>query len=157
MSCFNNVSMVQCNAHMLINNVLHDRLFKTKFSAANADWLSTLEDNLLCNEETGSLFYFGTQLNKAVANVENRAVGTDIWALFLMIGACPNGCPNGSRVGSEMWYSREMSPMFKSTNLSLRRNLRQTKSRHPGPIAWPGNWGKLTGRNSCADISQQEP
>ena len=29
-SCLNNVSMVQCNAHLLINNVLHDRLFGTE-------------------------------------------------------------------------------------------------------------------------------
>ncbi len=89
MSCFNNVSMLQCNAHLLINNVLHDRLFETKFSAANADWLSSVEDNLLCDEETGSLFYFATQPNKAAANVEKRAVGTDIWALFLMSGIVP--------------------------------------------------------------------
>ena len=88
-SCFNNVSMVQCNAHLLINNVLHDRLFETKFSAANADWLSTLEENLLCDEETGSMFYFGTQPNKAAANVAKRAIGTDIWTLFLMSGVVP--------------------------------------------------------------------
>jgi hypothetical protein len=81
--------MVQCNAHMLINNVLHDRLFETKFSAANANWLSTLEDNLLSDEETGSMFYFGTQPNKAAANVEKRAIGTDIWTLFLMSGVVP--------------------------------------------------------------------
>ena len=85
-SCFNSVSMLQCNAHMLINNVLHDRLFETKFSPANTDWLSFVEDNLLCDEETGAMFYYGTQPNKAAANVEHRAVGTDIWALFLMSG-----------------------------------------------------------------------
>ena len=85
-SCYNNVSMVQCNAHLLINNVLHDRLFETKFSAANADWLSSVEKNLLCDEDTGSMFYFGTQPNKAAANVEKRAIGTDIWTLFLMSG-----------------------------------------------------------------------
>ncbi len=88
-SCFNNVSMLQCNAHMLINNVLHDRLFETNFSAANADWLSSVEDNLLSGEETGSMFYFGTQPNSAAANVEKRAIGTDIWALFLMSGVVP--------------------------------------------------------------------
>ncbi len=88
-SCFNNVSMVQCNAHMLINNAVHDRLFETNFSTANADWLSTVEDNLLCDEETGSMFYFGTQPNKAAANVEKRAIGTDIWTLFLMSGIVP--------------------------------------------------------------------
>ncbi len=88
-SCFNNASMVQCNAHMLINNVLHDRLFETNFSAANADWLASVEENLLCDAETGSMFYFGTQPNKAAANVEKRAIGTDIWTLFLMSGVVP--------------------------------------------------------------------
>ncbi len=88
-SCFNNVSMLQCNAHMLINNVLHDRLFKTNFSAANAGWLASVEDNLLIGGETGSMFYFGTKPNSAAANVEKRAIGTDIWALFLMSGIVP--------------------------------------------------------------------
>ncbi len=88
-SCFNNSSMVQCNAHMLINNVLHDRLFGTKFSAANADWISSVEKNLLSGEETGSMFYFGTQPNEAAANVKKRAIGTDIWALFVMSGTVP--------------------------------------------------------------------
>jgi len=88
-SCFNNSSMVQCNAHMLINNVLHDRLFGTKFSAANADWISSVEKNLLSGEETGSMFYFGTKPNSAEANVEKRAIGTDIWALSLMSGIVP--------------------------------------------------------------------
>ncbi len=88
-SCFNNVSMVQCNAHMLINNVVHDRLSGTKFSTANAAWLSSVEENLLCDEETGSMFYFGTLPNKAAANVEKRAIGTDIWTLFLMSGVVP--------------------------------------------------------------------
>ena len=74
---------------MLINNVLHDRLFGTDFANANAAWLSTVEENLLSGEETGSMFYFGTQPNKAAANVEKRAVGTDIWALFLMSGIVP--------------------------------------------------------------------
>ena len=88
-SCFNNVSMVQCNAHLLMNNVLHDRLFDTKFSSTNADWLSTVEENLLSNKDTGSIFYFATLPNKAAANVERRAIGTDIWILFLMSGVVP--------------------------------------------------------------------
>ncbi len=88
-SCFDNVSMLQCNAHMLINNVLHDRLFKTNFSAANADWLESVEGNLLVGKETGSMFYYGTQPNSAEANIESRAIGTDIWALFLMSGVVP--------------------------------------------------------------------
>ncbi len=35
------------------------------------------------------MFYFGTQPNKAAANVETRAIGTDIWTLFLMSGVVP--------------------------------------------------------------------
>ena len=88
-SCFNNVSMLHCNSHLLINNVLHDRLFETNFSAANDAWLSNVEENLLTDAETGSIFYFGTQPNKGTANVEKRAIGTDIWALFLMSGIVP--------------------------------------------------------------------
>jgi len=88
-SCFNNVSMVQCNAHMLINNTVHDRLFDTDLSSANAAWLSTVEEHLLSGEETGSMFYYGTQPSDAVANIEKRAIGTDIWTLFLMSGIVP--------------------------------------------------------------------
>ena len=35
------------------------------------------------------MFYFGTQPNKAASNVEKRAIGTDIWTLFLMSGVVP--------------------------------------------------------------------
>ncbi len=35
------------------------------------------------------MFYFGTQPNSAEANVEKRAIGTDIWSLFLMSGVVP--------------------------------------------------------------------
>ena len=35
------------------------------------------------------MFYFGTQPNKPTANVEKRAIGTDIWALFNMSGVVP--------------------------------------------------------------------
>jgi hypothetical protein len=81
--------MVQCNAHLLINNVLHDRLFDTKLSSTNDNWLSTLEENLLSNEDSGSVFYYATQPNMAAANSERRAIGTDIWILFLMSGVVP--------------------------------------------------------------------
>ena len=89
-SCFNNVSMVQCNAHLLINNVLHDRLFGTELSATNANWMSTLEDNLLSNKDSGSVFYFATQPNAAAANIDRRAIGTDSWILFVMSGVAPD-------------------------------------------------------------------
>ncbi|NRA89034.1 MAG: hypothetical protein HRU28_16990, partial [Rhizobiales bacterium] len=89
-SCFNNVSMVQCNAHLLINNLLHDRLFNTKLSTTNANWLSTLENNLLSNADSGSVFYFATLPNLSDANTDRRAIGTDIWILFLMSGIVPD-------------------------------------------------------------------
>ena len=85
-TCFNNVAMLQCNAHLLINNVLHDRLYGSDFSPANEKWLASVEQNLLRDEESGPLFYYGTQPNKAEPNLDSRAVGTDIWALFLMSG-----------------------------------------------------------------------
>ncbi len=69
--------------------MLHDRLFDTNFSSANGAWISSVEENLLCDEETGSIFFFGTQPNKASANVEKRAIGADIWTLFLMSGVVP--------------------------------------------------------------------
>ena len=56
---------------------------------ANAAWLSTVEEHLLSGEETGSMFYYGTQPSDAVANIEKRAIGTDIWTLFLMSGIVP--------------------------------------------------------------------
>ncbi len=89
-SCYHHQSMVMCNAHMLINNRLHDRLFGTDFAAANARWLATVEDHLLSGEETGPLFYFGTQPDKPFPLVEKRALGADIWALFLMSGVVPD-------------------------------------------------------------------
>ncbi len=88
-SCYHHQSMVMCNAHMLINNVLHDRLFGTSYAAANAGWLSTVEDNLVRHAETGPLFFFGTEPDKPSPIVEKRALGADIWALFLMSGVVP--------------------------------------------------------------------
>ncbi len=72
------------------NNVLHDRLFGTELSATNANWMSTLEDNLLSNKDSGSVFYFATQPNAAAANIDRRAIGTDIWILFVMSGIAPD-------------------------------------------------------------------
>ena len=103
------------------------------------------------------MFYFGTHANKADANVEKRAIGTDIWGLFLMSGIVPERVSGWFETWQEIWCSREMSPMFKSTQVRLRRNPRQTNSPRLGRIAWPRNWSKLTGRNSCDDISHQEP
>jgi hypothetical protein len=110
-SCYDHQSMVMCNAHMLINNVLHDRLFGTKFADANANWLSTIEDNLLRGEETGPLFFFGTEPDKPSPIVEKRALGADIWALFLMSGVVPD------RVSA--WFERWQRNIVQKGELAI--------------------------------------
>jgi len=83
-SCYHYQSMLMCNAHLLINNILHDRLFGTDFAASNAGWLGTVEENLLRSGETGPLFFYGTKPNSHKPIKEKRALGADIWAMFLM-------------------------------------------------------------------------
>lgn len=97
-SCYHHQSMVMCNAHMLINNVLHDRLFGTSFATSNTDWLTTVEKNLLRDDDVGPLFFYGTEPDKPTPITGKRAVGADIWALFLMSGIVP------SRVSE--WFER---------------------------------------------------
>ena len=89
-SCYHHQSMLMCNAHMLINNVLHDRLFSTDFATSNAGWLATVEQNLLRSEDTGPMFFYGTEPNKPTPIIEKRAVGADIWAMFLMSSVVPD-------------------------------------------------------------------
>ena len=138
-TCFNNVAMLQCNAHLLINNVLHDRLFNSNYSAANADWLASVEKNLLCDDKTGSMFYFGTQPNKAAANVEKRAVGTDIWALFLMSGIIPKRVCEWFETWQRNVVVEGDVAHVQVDARAPEENPRQTNSRHLGPIAWPKN------------------
>jgi hypothetical protein len=88
-TCYHHTSMVMCNAHLLINNLLHDRLFGTQFADANAQWLATVEQKLLTNEETGPLFYYGTKPDSGEPNEPDRSVGMDIWSLFLMSAVVP--------------------------------------------------------------------
>ena len=89
-SCYHHQSMVMCNAHMLINNVLHDRLFGTAFAPANEDWMKTVDDNLIREEASGPLFFFGTKSNDSAPLEEKQSVGADIWALFLMSAVLPD-------------------------------------------------------------------
>ncbi len=89
-SCYHHQSMVMCNAHMLINNVLHDRLFATTHAKANSRWLRTVEDKLLRREASGPIFFFGTQPDREEPMEEKQAVGADFWALFLMSAVVPN-------------------------------------------------------------------
>ena len=88
-SCYRHESMVMCNAHLLINNVLHDRLFGTHFAGDNTGWLKTIDDHLMADVSTGPLFYYGTKANKPQPAEERRSLGADIWTLFLMSGVVP--------------------------------------------------------------------
>lgn len=89
-SCYHHESMVMCNAHLLINNLLHDRLFGTTYASANEGWMRTLEDHLLRREPTGPLFHYGTQSMSPVPAEGKTSPGMDIWALFLMSGVAPD-------------------------------------------------------------------
>lgn len=89
-SCYEHQSMVMCNAHMLINNLLHDRLFGTEFKKLNGTWMETVLKKLMRNTATGPLFYFGTEANSAEPIKQKRAIGADIWSLFLMSAAEPD-------------------------------------------------------------------
>jgi hypothetical protein len=89
-TCYRHESMTQCNAHLLINNVLHDRLFGTRYAAANDGWLGTLEANLLTRDAGGALFYFGTESASCAPAKHRRSLGIDIWTLFLMSAVIPD-------------------------------------------------------------------
>ncbi len=97
-SCYHHRSMVMCNAHMLINNVLHDRLFGTNYAQSNASWLKTVDEQLTRHEHNGPIFYYGTEPNLPRPAEDKQSVGADIWALFLMSGVVPD------RVGA--WFER---------------------------------------------------
>ena len=88
-TCYHHQSMLMCNAHMLINNVLHDRLFGTSFSSANAAWLETVQDHLIRSDENGPIFFFGTRPASPEPVEEMCSVGADFWSLFLMSSIVP--------------------------------------------------------------------
>ncbi len=88
-SCYHHQSMVMCNAHLLINNVLHDRLFGTNYASGNEGWLRTLDEYLLTKQNSGPMFYYGTKSNDSAPEQQKISKGADIWALFLMSGVVP--------------------------------------------------------------------
>ena len=88
-TCYRHESMTQCNAHLLMNNILHDRLFQTRYAAANARWLKTLEGQLLTGKPGGPLFFYGTKSASCEPAKERLSLGVDIWTLFLMSAVVP--------------------------------------------------------------------
>jgi linalool dehydratase/isomerase-like protein len=88
-SCYRHQSMVMCNAHLLINNILHDRLFGTSYAASNQAWIDTVVAHLVCSSGAGPLFYYGTQPNSAAPQQELVSFAADIWGLFLMSSVIP--------------------------------------------------------------------
>ena len=97
-SCYHHQSMVMCNAHLLINNVLHDRLFGTDYAAANRAWLQTIDDHLMTGKSPGPMFYYGTKPGEPAPDEKRRSVGADIWTYFLMSSVEPE------RVGD--WFEQ---------------------------------------------------
>jgi hypothetical protein len=97
-SCYHHQSMVMCNAHLLINNVLHDRLFGTNYAEANEGWLKTLDQHLLRKSESGPLFYYGTKPSDIAPEERTISRGADVWALFLMSAVIPERVTN--------WFTR---------------------------------------------------
>jgi len=97
-SCYHHQSMVMCNAHLLINNILHDCLFGTSLAEVNTGRLRTVEGQLVRNVEIGPLFYYGTKPLSAEPQEPRQCLGADIWALFLMSAVIPE------QVRS--WFSR---------------------------------------------------
>ncbi|MCG8691159.1 MAG: hypothetical protein MI806_08110 [Minwuiales bacterium] len=89
-SCYHHQSMVMCNAHMLINNVLHDRLFGTGYAQANRAWLATVDEQLTTGDGEAATFFYGTEPNRAAADETKRSVGADIWTFFLTSAVKPD-------------------------------------------------------------------
>ena len=88
-SCYNRESMVMCNAVLLINNIIHDRLFGTNFATSNGAWLKTVKTNLTANVDEGPLFYYATQANSSKPNQKKMCLGLDAWAMTLMASVVP--------------------------------------------------------------------
>ena len=88
-SCFQHTSMVMCNAHLLMNNILHDRLFGSDFSHQNRAWLEVVETKLAKPGDNGPLFFYGTKPHSSAPDDATRLDSMDAWSLFLMSGVAP--------------------------------------------------------------------
>jgi hypothetical protein len=88
-SCYHHESMVMCNAVLLDNNLLHDRLFGTGYADANAAWLDVVAGNLVADPAAGPLFFYGTEPDSPRPQRRNRSLGADAWALFLLSASAP--------------------------------------------------------------------
>ncbi len=147
-SCYHHQSMVMCNAHMLINNVLHDRLFGTSYASANEAWMRTLNDHLARNEPDGPLFYYGTKSNEVAPEEKKKSVGADIWALFLMSGVIPD------RVSD--WFERWQSNITYADDRAYvevtPKDLEIEFSSVPLATAWAFCLAKELGQNERAEL-----
>ena len=120
-SCYNYTSMVMCNAHLLINNVLHDRIYGTTLSASNAGWIYTVEAKLLNANPEGPIFFYGTLPNSDDPNPAENLFSMDVWSLFLMSAVVPE------RV--QIWYERLKRKITDTGNSSrLEVSAREAKS-----------------------------
>lgn len=119
-SCYSHTSMVMCNAHLLINNVLHDRIYGTAYSTSNARWLNTVEAKLLNDNPNGPIFFYGTLPHSDDPNPAESLLSMDVWSLFLMSAIVPQ------RV--RVWYERLKEQVTHASDASrLEVTARETK------------------------------
>lgn len=96
--CYRGQAMVPCNAHLLLNNILHDRLFGTSFADANGGWMATLLGPLSRQGDADSILFYGTASGSTAPRPDATSLGVDTWSLFLMSGAAP--------VQARTWFER---------------------------------------------------
>ncbi|MEO1062045.1 MAG: hypothetical protein AAFZ07_11545 [Actinomycetota bacterium] len=88
-SCYHHESMVMCNAALMINNVVHDRLAGTRYADLNETWMRTVRDELVRPADAPTVFFYGTEPGGPAANPVKASLGMDAWALALLSAVAP--------------------------------------------------------------------
>ena len=88
-SCYHHESMVMCNAALMINNVVHDRLAGTRYADLNETWMRTVRDELVRPADAPTVFFYGTEPDGPAANPVKTSLGMDAWALALLSAVAP--------------------------------------------------------------------
>ncbi len=152
-TCYSHQAMTMCNAHLLINNVLHDRLYGTEYRSTNNLWLRTLETHLTRPEKEGPLFFFGTQSNSCCAD-DGLSLGTDAWTLFLMSSVVPDRVAKwfpdwrkNIKVNEDRAYveipQKHRDIEFSSTELASAWTYCLAKELGHSQLAWQMSWRRV--------------
>lgn len=134
-SCYHHESMAMCNAALLINNLLHDRLFGSDFAAGNARWLDVVGNHLVGDPAAGPLFLDGTEPDSVRPNRRNRSLGADAWSLFLLTASAPTQAGGGSRRDATTSARRTAGPGSRSARNRPKRSWPRSTSPRPGRCA----------------------